>query len=100
ANLRYEGNRALGRKPNQRRSLPINNTAYVISTVRRPEEVTTLRRIYGDGFFLVGANASREVRERYLAEKGITGEAATTLLETDAKEKLEHGQATRDAFQM
>jgi len=32
ANLRYEANRALGRKPNQRRSLPLNNTAYVIST--------------------------------------------------------------------
>ena len=100
ADLRYETNRALGRKPNQRRSLPLNNTAYVISTVRRPEEVSTLRRIYGDGFFLVGANASREVREHYLAEKGIVGEAATTLMETDAKEKLEHGQATRDAFQM
>jgi hypothetical protein len=46
ADSRYEANRALGRKPNQRRTLPRNNTAYVISTVRRPEEVTTLRRIY------------------------------------------------------
>jgi hypothetical protein len=51
ANLRYEANRALGLKPTQRRSLPRNNTAYVISTVRRPEEVTTLRRIYGKAFF-------------------------------------------------
>jgi deoxycytidylate deaminase len=93
-------NRALGRKPNQRRSLPLNNTAYVISTVRRPEEVTTLRRIYGDGFFLVGVNTSREVREHYFSEMGILGEAATTLMETDAEEKLEHGQATRDAFRM
>ena len=100
ADLRYETNRALGRKPNQRRSLPRNNMAYVISTVRRPEEVITLRRIYGDGFFLVGANASREVREHYLEEKGIFGEAATSLMETDAKEKLDYGQATRDAFQM
>lgn len=100
ADLRYEANRALDRGPNQRRPLPRINTAYVISTVRRPEEVTALRHIYGDGFFLVGADASREVRERYLAEKGIVGEAATTLMEMDAKGKLEHGQATRDAFQM
>lgn len=100
ADLRYEVNRTLGRKPNQQRSLPLSNTAYVISTVRRPEEVTTLRRIYGDGFFLIGANASREVREHYLSEKGILGAAATSLMETDAKEKVEYGQATRDAFQM
>jgi deoxycytidylate deaminase len=100
ADLRCAGNRALGRKPNQRRSLPLNSAAYVISTVRRPEEVATLRRIYGDGFFLIGANASREVRERYLSEKGISGDDAAILMETDAKEKLEHGQATRDAFQM
>jgi deoxycytidylate deaminase len=100
ADLRREVNRELGRRPNKRRSLPLNNTAYVISTVRRPEEVTALRRIYGDGFFLIGVNASREVREHYLSERDIAGEAATTLMETDAKEKLEHGQATRDAFQM
>jgi hypothetical protein len=98
ADIRYETNKALGRKPNQRRSLPLDNTAYVISTVRRPEEVTTLRRIYGDGFFLIGANASREVREHYLAEKGIAGEDAATLMETDAKEKLEHGQAYPRCF--
>lgn len=100
ADWRNEENKALGRKPNQRRSLPLNNTAYVISTVRRPEEVTALRRIYGDGFFLIGVNASREVREHYFSEMGILGEAATTLMEIDAEEKLEHGQATRDAFRM
>ena len=37
ADVRHERNRRLDRKPNQRRSLPLNNTAYVISTVRRPE---------------------------------------------------------------
>ena len=35
-----------------------------------------------------------------MSEKGILGAAATNLIETDAKEKVEHGQATRDAFQM
>jgi deoxycytidylate deaminase len=100
ADLRYQENKALGRKPHKRRSLPLNNTAFIVSTVRRPEEVTTLRRIYGSGFFLVGVNASREEREHYLSEKGIVGEPATKLMETDAKEKLQYGQATRDAFQM
>ena len=100
ADFRYQQNQALGRKAKDRRSLPLNNTAYVISTVRRPEEVTTLRRIYGEGFFLIGANASREVRERYLLEKGIARDAAASLMDTDAKQKADYGQATREAFQM
>jgi deoxycytidylate deaminase len=100
ADLRRKGNRARGKAAHKCRSLPLDNTAYIISTVRRPEEVTTLRRIYGDGFFLIGANASREVRENYLAETGIEGQDAKGLMEIDAKEKCEYGQATRDAFQM
>jgi len=100
ADWRNEENKALGRKSSQKRSFPLTNTAYVISTVRRPEEVATLRRIYGSGFFLIGVNASREEREHYLSEKGIDADLASRLMETDAKEKLEFGQATRDAFQM
>jgi deoxycytidylate deaminase len=95
---RNEQNKVFGRKP--KRSVPLTNTAYIISTVRRPEEATTLRRIYGSGFFLVGVNASRDEREHYLAEKGILGDDASSLMETDAKEKVDYGQATRDAFQM
>jgi deoxycytidylate deaminase len=100
ADLRQKTNKALGRKSTERRSLPLNNTAYVISTLRRPEEVSTLRRIYGDGFFLIGINASPESRLEFLGEKRIVGDDAVNLMETDAKEKLEYGQATRDAFQM
>jgi deoxycytidylate deaminase len=75
-------------------------TAHLVCTLRRPEEVATLRRIYGRGFFLVGVNSSLEERKNYLDEKGINGEQATLLIRTDAKEKQDHGQATRDAFQM
>jgi deoxycytidylate deaminase len=78
---------------------PSLNTAHIISTLRRPEEATTLRRIYGSGFFLVGVNASPEERVRYLSEKGIGEGDAKNLMEMDAKEKLEYGQATRDTFQ-
>jgi len=95
---RSEGSKAAGRRP--KRSLPLTDTAYIISTVRRPEEVNTLRRIYGSGFFLIGVNASPEERERYLAERGILSKNATKLMEIDAKEKADYGQATRDAFQM
>lgn len=75
-------------------------SACVVSSIRRPEEVTTLRRIYGEGFFLVGVNASKEARDEYFREIGIGAEQALALMEIDAKEKAEYGQATRDAFQM
>ena len=42
-------------------------TAHVITTLKRPEEVDTLRRIYGTGFFLIGLSSSRAERERYLS---------------------------------
>ena len=98
ADRRNEENKTLGRK--SRRSVPVTNMAYIISTVRRPEEATTLRRIYESGVFLVGVNASPEDREHYLSEMGILGDEAARLMETDAKEKVNYTQATRDAFQM
>lgn len=100
ADWRKEQIKARGGKATSKRHEPLSRTAYIISTLRRPEEVTTLRRIYGSGFFLVGVNASREERDKYLSEKGITGEPALKLMETDAKEKVAYGQATREAFQL
>ncbi|HTV01051.1 MAG TPA: anti-phage dCTP deaminase [Luteitalea sp.] len=44
------------------------NTAYVLRSLKRTEEVELLRRIYGNSFFLLGAYAPREVRVSRLAE--------------------------------
>jgi hypothetical protein len=46
------------------------------------------------------ASQARLPETHYLSEKAIVGEAAAVLMETDAKEKLQYRQATRDAFQM
>jgi deoxycytidylate deaminase len=100
ADRRYEENKAKGFIGKQRRSRPLENTAFIISTVRRPEEITSLRRIYGSGFFAIGVNASRETRMQYLAEKGIADPDASQLMEMDAKQDGDHGQATREAFRM
>jgi deoxycytidylate deaminase len=100
ADRRSELARLLGRKAPQGRNRPVENTAFIVSTVRRPEEVSTLRRIYGEGFFLIGVNSSREDRERYLIEKGLSAVSANELMDIDASEQLEYGQATRNAFQL
>lgn len=80
--------------------MPMPKTAHVISTLKRPSEVNTLRRIYGNGFFLIGISASRETRHRYFDEQGISQQDAISLIETDSAEDSDHGQQTRETFHL
>jgi deoxycytidylate deaminase len=78
---------------------PRPRTAHVIVSLKRPEEVETLRRIYGPGFFLVGIASSEAERLRYLRdERGVEESAIQSLMDTDAKEADEYGQRLRDTF--
>ncbi len=43
---------------------PLPRTAHIITSLKRPEEVATLREIYGAGFFLISLSAGRQQRER------------------------------------
>lgn len=76
---------------------PLHRTAHVIATLKRPEEVETLRRIYGAGFFLIGIASSKESRERYFEEKGMAT-IAEEMIEVDANEGVLFGQQTRETF--
>ena len=86
-----------GPDPDGWESEPLPRTVHVIATRKRPEEVETLRRIYGNGFFLVGISSSRESRESYFEERGM-GTAAAELINTDANEAVPFGQQTRETF--
>ena len=44
------------------KQIPAPRKAYIIHSLKRPEEVKTLQRIYGRAFHLVAAFASRDVR--------------------------------------
>lgn len=48
---------------------PLNRHAYVFRSLKTPEEVETLRSIYGGGFFLIAAYSSEEDREEVLARR-------------------------------
>ncbi|MGI9075223.1 MAG: anti-phage dCTP deaminase [Bryobacteraceae bacterium] len=78
---------------------PLHRMVHIVVSLKRPEEVDTLRRIYGSGFFLIGVSASKEEREQYLAQRGIRDEA-DQLIETDASQSAEHGQQTRETFHL
>ena len=52
-------------------------TAYIIDSLKRPEEVARLRLIYPSGFILVGVHANEERRRAHLtADRGMTPASA------------------------
>lgn len=79
---------------------PRSRVAYVIKSLKHPDEVTFMRETYGDGFHLIGVTSSYDRRLKMLIErKGLSEENARKLLDRDANEDVKHGQHTRDAFQ-
>ncbi|HEU4889169.1 MAG TPA: anti-phage dCTP deaminase [Thermoanaerobaculia bacterium] len=99
--------RRAGGKPSRR--------AYIIRSLKRPEEVHLLRRVYGPGFFLVGVNVNRPTRVESLAKRIARSHRETpasphyeadlleaeTLAKRDEDEEWdEYGQRLRDVFQL
>jgi deoxycytidylate deaminase len=75
--------------------------AHLLISLKRPEEVETLRKIYGSGFFLIGIFAGEQDRADFLVrEKGMTAHEAASLIRRDREEEEESGQRTRDTFEL
>lgn len=92
----------LGRnKDSAGNKVPRNRTAYIIKSIKHPDEVSFLRDTYGEGFHLVGITSSFDRRVSYLSnKKGLKPEEAEELLIRDANEDFIQGQHTQDAFQL
>ncbi len=83
------------------RKLPDPRMATVFRSLKRPEEVALLRKIYGLGFFLIGIFASEDERKKYLTrDKNLSNSEASKLMTRDADEADIFGQRTRDTFQL
>lgn len=54
---------------NKDKEATIPRCAYVIRSLKTPEEVELLREVYGDAFFLIASSAPYQVRRRYLATR-------------------------------
>ncbi|HYH10280.1 MAG TPA: anti-phage dCTP deaminase [Thermoanaerobaculia bacterium] len=88
--------------------MPRPRMAYVLNSLKRPEEVTKLREIYGGAFFLVSAYASRERRRDALASRLARSKnldmreciwRAEKLIERDEIEsRVATGQDVRDTY--
>lgn len=79
---------------------PRDRVAYIVKSIKHPDEIEFLRSAYGVGFHLIGITSSYERRNNYLTgRKSLTYDQAKELLSRDANEKEGHGQHTQDAFQ-
>ncbi|PHR95553.1 MAG: cytidine deaminase [Blastopirellula sp.] len=83
-------------------SLPNGKKAFIISSLKRPEEVDALRAIYPQGFVLIGVHAEEDRRrENLISSKGMSTEEANTLIQRDGDESnVKHGQRVKKTFHL
>ena len=86
---------------NERRNEKDSKRAFIVNSLKHPAEVETLRKIYGQGFYLFGIHADKKRRLHYLTnDKNLTDDQAVELTEIDEDEKVSHGQRTRDTYHL
>jgi len=86
----------------------VEGNAYILRSLKHPDEVETLRAVYGKGFFLISAYAPRDARVSAMAEKVMRSqhgnpnhsrEKAEAIVERDEQEENKDlGQDVKDAF--
>jgi len=76
--------------------------AYILDSIRHPDEVELLRHVYQDAFVLIGVVCQETTRIARLSSKHADGgsETCKALMQRDAKAGPKHGQRTGDAFHM
>jgi hypothetical protein len=78
----------------------LTRTAFIINSLKHPDEVLRLRQIYPRGFHLIGVHPDENVRLSFLKRKGVSDEDSTHLMERDQDEHLPFGQRVNDTFHM
>lgn len=97
-----------GLTPQDRADRPVPAAAYIVHSLKTPEEIQALRDTYGRAFMVVAAYQPRETRAKALAKKIRTSTAnaangkyvedAWSLVQRDEKENDPFGQNIRDSF--
>ncbi|HEX4418553.1 MAG TPA: anti-phage dCTP deaminase [Kofleriaceae bacterium] len=93
---------ALGIQEQRRDRSSARPSAYLIRQLKRPEEISTLRQIYGDRLFVISLYSTYADRLRHLTEtREIDPDAAKRLMKRDEEdERKPLGQRTRDTFEL
>ena len=78
-----------------------SKTAYILNSLKHPKEVELLRKVYSDGFYLIGIHNDEKRRRLYLTDdKGLKQTEADELIRIDENESIDHGQKTRDTYHL
>lgn len=92
------------------RDTPKNYTAYILNQFKRPEEIETLRRVYGRGFVQISAYGSKNVRlsnltrrisESHYREKNdefYRGRSYDLIARDNSEVEVTFGQRVKDTF--
>ena len=79
----------------------VEKKAFIVNSLKHPDEVAFLRKVYGEGFYLFGLHADEKRRHRFLTEdKGCSQAEADDLIRIDENENIDHGQKTRDTYHL
>lgn len=86
----------------------LDRVAFVLRSLKHPDEVEVLRGVYGSRFFLIGAYAPEQVRAENLARRiaddygnedpGSWSYQPRELMDRDESESDKRGQRLRDTF--
>lgn len=81
---------------------PAKSYAYVIRQLKHPDEVSTLRQIYGDRLFVIGLYSTHAERLKQLTDVlRVDRQVAGKLIDRDQDDEYtQWGQRTRDAFEL
>jgi deoxycytidylate deaminase len=111
ARIAIEAIRSRRRGKTGDRRKPAAAFAYIVSQLKRPEEVELLRKVYGRQFILISAYASevhrchklthklRRQLSTHISEAELQFEAKS-LMERDASEADKYGQRLRDTYHL
>ncbi|WP_141400459.1 anti-phage dCTP deaminase [Magnetospirillum sp. 15-1] len=72
--------------------------AYIIDSVKNPEELSLLRKIYGETLCLFGVFAPDHIRKQRLKDAGVPDDAIKKIIDRDQNELATFGQKTRKIF--
>lgn len=80
---------------------PLPRKAFLINSLKHPDEVERFRQIYSNGFYLIGVYADEKRRFDFLTKNlRIEPHNASELMERDSDESDKFGQHTRDTFHL
>ena len=97
----YAVQEILEKREKEEKRAPLKKHVHIIRSLKNPEEAMVLRRVYSDGFFLLGISSSVANRSQHLINNlNMEIVEADKLITRDEHEDIKHGQRFRDIYHL